>query len=227
MKPEIIVMLTRNDETVDDALEVFRHSKGLPVQHWGFKDVGLPRPKVKELVEEMKDAGKRTYLEVVSLGENDGVGGAALAAECGFDVLMGTAYRDSIRALLEGTATEYFPFAGRVHSHPSVLDGTIEDIVGHARSLQDAGVDGIDLLAYRFVGDAEGLLQSVVSRISIPVVSAGSIGSFARMREVQRAGAWAFTIGSALFNGAFVERKSFHENLRAVLDWFESEGAAL
>jgi hypothetical protein len=225
MKPAIIVMLTRNDVTVDNAQEVFRLSKALPVQHWGFKDVGLPPPKVIELAKEMKDAGKRTYLEVVSLGEDEGLNGAALAVEAGFDVLMGTAYCGSIQALLEGTSTEYFPFAGHVHSHPSVLDGTIQDIASHADFLQDAGVDGIDLLAYRFVGDAEELLQSVVSKVSIPVVSAGSIGSFERIREVQRAGAWAFTMGSALFDGAFVEGRSFQDNLRAVLDWCDSEGA--
>ena len=41
MTPELIVMLTNNDKTVIDAVEVFESCKDLPVQKWGFKDVGL------------------------------------------------------------------------------------------------------------------------------------------------------------------------------------------
>ena len=43
MKPELIVMLTHHDETVQNALALFEECKDLPVTHWGFKDVGLPR----------------------------------------------------------------------------------------------------------------------------------------------------------------------------------------
>jgi hypothetical protein len=42
MKPELIVMLTYNDKTVENALDLFNEMKGTPVTHWGFKDVGLP-----------------------------------------------------------------------------------------------------------------------------------------------------------------------------------------
>ncbi len=71
MKPELIVMLTHNDVTVSNALQLFEQSKELPVGHWGFKDVGLPPEQMKELVRRMKDAGKVTCLEVVSLSEED------------------------------------------------------------------------------------------------------------------------------------------------------------
>ena len=37
MKPELIVMLTYNDRTVEDALELFNELEGLPVQHWESK----------------------------------------------------------------------------------------------------------------------------------------------------------------------------------------------
>ena len=39
MNAQIIVMLTHNDRTVKNALEIFEESKSLPVQLWGFKDV--------------------------------------------------------------------------------------------------------------------------------------------------------------------------------------------
>ena len=50
-----------------------------PVTHWGFKDVGLPPDKMKMLVSEMRAAGKITYLEVVSLSEEEGLRGARIA----------------------------------------------------------------------------------------------------------------------------------------------------
>ena len=40
----------------------------------------------------MKKAGKTTYLEVVSLTEEEGLKGAKLAVEAGCDVLMGTVF---------------------------------------------------------------------------------------------------------------------------------------
>ena len=66
MKSKIIIMLTHNDRTVENALDIFESCKDLPVECWGFKDVGLPIPKMKALVSAMKAAGKVTFLEVVT-----------------------------------------------------------------------------------------------------------------------------------------------------------------
>ena len=49
MTPELIVMLTNNDKTVIDAVEVFESCKDLPVQKWGFKDVGLDKEAMIDL----------------------------------------------------------------------------------------------------------------------------------------------------------------------------------
>src|SRR4030067_197862 len=96
MKPELIVMLTHHDQTVQEALSLFDSMQHTPVTHWGFKDVGLPHDQMKALVKCMKEAGKTTFLEVVSLSEEEGLDGARLAVEAGFDILMGTVYFDSI-----------------------------------------------------------------------------------------------------------------------------------
>lgn len=90
MNAQIIVMLTHNDRTVKNALEIFEESKSLPVQLWGFKDVGLEREQMLELIGAMKAAGKTTFLEVVSYSEEACMRGARLAVEMGFDYLMGT-----------------------------------------------------------------------------------------------------------------------------------------
>jgi len=221
MKPEFILMLTHNDTTVKEALNIFRECKDAPVAHWGFKDVGLPPDEMKTLVREMKAAGKTTYLEVVSLSEEEGLHGARIAVEAGFDVLMGTVFFDSILEYLKGKPIKYYPFPGHIYSHPSILDGTIEEIVAHARFLESKGVQGMDLLSYRYVGDAPQLLREVVKATTVPIVSAGSIESYKRLAEVWQAGAWGFTIGSALFDKRFVSNGSFLENTVAVCNWLE------
>ena len=219
MKPEFILMLTYNDTTVVDALQIFRECKDTPVTHWGFKDVGLPTEEMRELVREMKVAGKTTYLEVVSLSEEEGLNGARIAVEAGFDVLMGTVFFDSILDYLKDKPIQYYPFPGHIFGHPSIMDGTIEEVVAHARFLESKGVPGMDLLSYRFIGDAPRLLTEVVKATDVPIVSAGSIDSTYRMAEVWKAGAWGFTIGSALFDKKFTPEGSFRDNVVAVCDW--------
>jgi hypothetical protein len=224
MKPELIVMLTYNDKTVEDALELFNRLKDTPVTHWGFKDVGLPPEEMKKVVDSMNAAGKTTYLEVVSLTEEEGLAGAKLAAECGFNILMGTVFFDSINDYLKDKPVKYYPFPGHVHSHPSILDGTIAEIVQHARDMEAKGVDGMDLLTYRYTGDAPKLLGEVVKATGVPLVSAGSIDSFDRIAEVRDTGAWGFTIGTAFFEKKFVPQGSFRENMMAVWDWLQKHG---
>jgi len=226
MKPELIVMLTYNDKTVENALKLFNQMKDTPVKHWGFKDVGLPPEDIKKVVDSMNAAGKTTYLEVVSLTEEEGLTGAKLAVECGFDILMGTVFFDSINDYLKDKPVKYYPFPGHVHSHPSILDGTIEEIVQHACDMEAKGVDGLDLLTYRYTGDAPGLLQEVVKATGVPMVSAGSIDSYDRLAEVRDTGAWGFTIGTAFFEKKFIPDGSFQDNMMAVWDWLQTHGIA-
>jgi 2,4-dienoyl-CoA reductase-like NADH-dependent reductase (Old Yellow Enzyme family) len=223
LKPELIVMLTHHDQTVPEALELFQRTKDYPITHWGFKDVGLSPEEMRTVVTAMKEAGKVTFLEVVSLSEEEGLRGARLAVDLGFDILMGTVYYPSIREYIEDKAIRYYPFPGHVHSHPSILDGTIDAIVAHACELETFGVHGLDLLTYRYDGNAASLLTQVVQSTQIPVVSAGSIASFERITEVWAAGAWGFTIGSAFFEKKFVPDGSFEDNVLAVCDWLEAQ----
>ena len=222
-KPELIVMLTHQDKTVPDALDLFQRTKDYPIRHWGFKDVGLSPQEMQPIITAMKDAGKVTFLEVVSLSEEEGLRGARLAVDLGFDILMGTVFYPSIGDYLKDKPIHYYPFPGHVHSHPSLLDGTIDDIVAHACQLESYGAHGLDLLTYRFNGEAAHLLKQVVEATKIPIVSAGSIASFERIKEVWDADAWGFTIGSAFFDKKFVPDGSFEENVWAVSDWLERQ----
>jgi len=217
---DLIVMLTYNDQTIENAIEVFDSAKELDVPCWGFKNIGLPVPQMKELVNNMKAAGKTTFLECVSYDEPNCMAAAKLAVECGFDCFMGTLYHPSVGEYVKGKI-QYYPFAGHVWANPSILGDDIDGIIADGKRLKALGADGVDLLAYRFVGDAEELIRRFTKEVDLPTCIAGSIDTFARldfMEEIQPA---TFTMGSALFNKKFVADGSFRENLKAVADYLK------
>jgi len=221
MGPKLITMLTHNDETVENACEVFDECADLPDELWGFKDIGLSKNQMKKLVNRMKDKGKTPFLEVVTLSEQECLDGAELALECGFDYLMGTVFYHSVFELMKGKETKYFPFCGKVSGHPSILEGRVEEIVDDGRRMEQMGVGGFDLLAYRYTGDAEKLAAEFVRGVGVPVVMAGSIDGFARLGAVKKIKPWAFTIGSAFFDKKFVPGGSFRDQIAGVLSYLE------
>lgn len=220
MKPEIIIMLTNNDLTVTNALEVFESCKDLPVENWGFKDVGIPVDAMIALNKAMKQAGKKTYLEVVTYTEEECLQGTQLAIDCGFDYLTGTLFFPSIVEKLKGTGIEYHPFGGKVGGSPVALTGTVEEIVLDCKKSLAGGADGIDLTAYRYTdGDPIALTKAVADAVGYDrVMMAGSVGNLERMRAMADLGIAGYTMGSALFNANFVKDGSFRENLEAVLE---------
>jgi hypothetical protein len=221
MESKIIIMLTNNDVTVKNALEVFESCKDLPVDFWGFKDVGLEKDKMKELIDAMKAAGKTTFLEVVSYSEDECMAGAKLSVELGFDYLMGTVYHKSVFDYIKTQSIKFLPFCGKVSGSPSVLEGTIDEVVEDGISLLDKGVDGINLLAFRHKEGAK-LAEELCRRVDRPVVIAGSIGNPDRIAFINRIKPWAFTMGSALFNENFAKGESFRKNLEVVIDCMNS-----
>lgn len=221
MNSKIIIMLTHHDMTVKNALETFEANKDLPIDFWGFKDVGLEKEKMIELINAMKAAGKTTFLEVVTYSEEECMAGAKTAVELGFDYLMGTLFFDSVYAYLQQHNVKYLPFCGKVSGSPSVLEGSFEEIIADANSMLEKGVYGIDLLAFRHQ-DGAGLAEAYCSAIKAPVVIAGSINSNERIDFINKINPWAFTMGSALFDAAFVPGKGVRENLEAVVSYMDS-----
>jgi 2,4-dienoyl-CoA reductase-like NADH-dependent reductase (Old Yellow Enzyme family) len=218
--PELIVMLTHNDKTVADAIEVFEASKDTPAEYWGFKEVGLEQDKMKKLVEMMKQAGKTTFLEVVEYTEDECIAGAKIGVECGFDILMGTMYFDSVRDIAKQAGMKYMPFVGEITGRPSILGGTIDGMIEEANSLIEKGIDGIDLLAYRFTGDPEELAARFVEEVDLPVCLAGSIKSFERLDKMKEIAPWTYTIGSAFFDKKFGDM-SFADQINVVCDYMK------
>lgn len=220
--PELIVMLTWHDYTVTDAAQVFEQCKDSAARYWGFKEHPLSLQQMQQLFARMRQCGKTTLLEVVAYTETEGLAAVHHAAQCHCDIVMGTKYSDTIRDYCHSHGLRYMPFVGTVTGRPSVLTGTVDDIVAEARSLVDKGVDGIDLLAYRYVGDVPALMRAVTSAVDVPVVMAGSIDSHERLDQVCQSGAWAFTIGSAFFEHRFGE--SFGQQVDAVCRYVGGTG---
>ena len=222
--PELIVMLTHNDKTVENAIEVFESAKDSKAKFWGFKEVGIPEDQMIDLVKRMKAAGKTTFLEVVDYTEEGCIAGAECCVRCGFDVLMGTMYFDSVKKIADDAGIRYMPFVGQITGRPSVLGGTIEGMIEEANGLVDnKGVTGFDLLGYRFTGDAVKLNNEFVKNVRGDVCLAGSVASFKRLDEVKATGAWAFTIGGAFFENKFGEDKTFGEQIDIVVDYMNKE----
>ena len=219
MRPDIVVMLTHHDVTVPNAYEVFETCKDLPVQFWGFKNVGLPKDQMKALTAAMKAAGKTTFLEVVTYDEDSCMDGAKTAVECGFDCLMGTLYYESVHNYLKEQGLTYMPFVGKVSGSPSILEGTNEEIIQNAKDLMAKGIKGFDILAYRHVVDGEKLAREFCATIDAQICIAGSINSYARIDTMFDIGPWTFTMGSALFEKKFVPDGDFRTNLKAVAEY--------
>lgn len=222
MLDKIIVMLTHNDVTVANADEVFESCKDLPVGKWGFKDVGLEPEQMKALCRKMKDAGKETFLEVVTYTEEACMRGAKLAVECGFDYLLGTIFYKSVNDYIKTTSLKYCPFVGEVSQSPSILEGTAEGMLEQEAFFKEQGAFGTDLLGYRYVGgDAGQLSETFLKKAQLPCVLAGSIGSEERLDAVRKMNPWCFTMGSALFVKAFLPDKGFRENLEYVIRYIQ------
>ena len=221
MKPELIVMLTHDDLTVEDAYQVFEQCRDTKATYWGFKEQPLPLEEMQRIYARMKACGKRTALEVVAYSEQEGLEGAQMAASCGCDILMGTCYSDAILRFCQQHGIAYMPFVGQIVGRPSILEGSIEDMVAEATALKAKGVFGVDLLGYRYNADAEQLIEAMVSRTDLPICVAGSIDSYERLQFIGQVQPWAFTIGSAFFDRKF--EGSIAEQIDRVCDFIESK----
>lgn len=218
-KLNLIVMLTYNDKTVQNAYDIFEQCKDSKAEFWGMKEAPLPLSEMKRIFDRMKACGKVTALETVAYTEEACLSGAAAAAACGCDILMGTKFFDSVNNFCCAKGLKYMPFVGDVDGRPSILQGSAESMLTEAHRCLKKGVYGFDLLGYRYTGDASRLNSCFVSGLDVPVCIAGSVDSFARLDELKAVKPWAFTIGSAFFENKF--GNTFKEQIDTVCDYME------
>jgi len=219
--PILIVMLTHNDRTVDDADQIFEQCKYSKAQFWGMKEEPMPLDKMKQLYSRMKEYGKTTVLEVVAYTEEKCIEGAKIAVQCGCDILMGTVFSDAVNEICKSNGMKYMPFVGNLSHRPSILEGSIDKMIEEADRYLEKGVYGFDLLGYRYVGDAVELNRTFVSQVNAPVCIAGSINSDRRLFEIKQTAPWAFTIGGAVFEHKF--GGTFCEQIDKVCEYMDKQ----
>jgi 4-hydroxythreonine-4-phosphate dehydrogenase len=215
---EFIFMLTRDDRTLSDARAVYASIAGSGVRHVGCKDVGLERSELAALMSDIKANGHTTYLEVVAESAEATLASARVAAEIGPDYLIGGSLIEPVQEIIAGTGIKFFPYVGRIVGHPCLLRGSIDEIAEDARRAEGLGVDGINLLAYRYDGDVDALVEAVVDATSLPVIAAGSVDSAERIQALEERGVWAFTIGTAALDGVLVPGEPLDVQLRCALE---------
>ena len=215
---EFIFMLTRDDQTLADARAVYASIAESGVRHVGCKDVGLPRAELQALMDDIHANGHTTHLEVVSETEEATLASARAAAEIGPDFLIGGTLIEPVQEIIAGTGIRFFPYVGQIVGHPCLLRGSIESIAEDARRAEELGVDGINLLAYRYDGDVDALVEAVADATTLPVIAAGSVDSPARIRALAERGVWAFTIGTAALDGVLVPGQPLESQLRCALE---------
>jgi hypothetical protein len=217
---DFIFMLTRGDKTVEDCLDVFEEIAPLGLGHVGFKDVGVPVETLHKLMGAIRTRGAVTYMEVVSTTPESALNSARVGRELGIDRLLGGTQVEETLKILEGSRTKYYPFPGKPVGHPTKLGGTPAEIEAHATAFMASGCAGCDLLAYRAT-EAEPIELVRAARRGIGsgmLIVAGSVTSRDHIKALADAGADAFTIGTAVFDGSYTPTNgSIRTQLKAVL----------
>jgi hypothetical protein len=218
---DFIFMLTRDDQTVVDAHELLDLIGPIGLRHVGFKDIGVTPARLKSLTEAIHAAGGLSYMEVVSTSSEACLASARVARDLGVKRLLGGTEVDAILSILAGSDTAYFPFPGKPFGHPTRLGGSPDEVERDCRSFVAKGCAGCDLLAYRAT-EADPLALVRAARKGLGpgkyLIVAGAVTSAEQVRAIRAAGADAFTIGTAVFNGSYSPRKgSILSQLRDVI----------
>jgi hypothetical protein len=201
-----IFMLTRQDRTVADCLDVLAQIAPLGLRHIGFKDIGVDAQTLAALNSGIKALGAVSYLEVVATSPDAALRSARMGAEISVDCLLGGTQVAETLQILAGSRTKYYPFPGIPAGHPTSLGGDAALVEAQSAAFAAQGCAGVDLLAYRATeADPIDLVKAARRGLgpSKNLICAGAVDSPARIAALAQAGADAFTIGSAAFDGSF------------------------
>ncbi len=206
---DFIFMLTWEDKTVEDCLDILDSVKNIGLKHIGFKDVGIDQATQLRLVEAIKAANAACYMEVVSTTSEAARESIRSAKALGLDCVLGGQEVEYALDVLSGTNVDYLPFVGTPIGHPTQLDGSPEDIAADCKRMRVAGCTGVDLLAYRATeADPIDLVHAARDALGDGnLIVAGSIDTPEQVRLLAEAGVDAFTVGSAVFDGSFSPAK--------------------
>lgn len=217
---EFIFMLTHHDVTIPNALEVFDEVKDSGLKNIGCKDIGLNVEQYQKLFGAFRKHGIRSFLEVVTYSEQEHFRGIDLALKIGADNLIGgmppytKKTMDYLKAKEERLG--FYPYIGTITEHPCILGGAVEQIIKDGKEAEKYGINGINLLLYRYTDDQKQLLKAT-KQLKVPLIVAGNVANFDQIKELKENNIWAFTIGGAILEKRFVKDGTNKEQIQAVL----------
>jgi len=209
-------MLTLDDKTLENASMVFDRLKNSRVENFGFKDIGIPYPEMQELAQKIRNAGKKLFFEIVSSSLEATVRGARRALELKADYLIGGQYVKEVLEVVQGAKLKYYPYVGEIIGHPCNLAGNASEMLAEILEYKELGVDGINLLAYRYDKNPHVLMTDLMEECELPLLIAGSVNSKERIGFLKATGVEYFTMGTALFLNELVKTESLEAQLEAL-----------
>lgn len=110
--PEFIFMPTCDDCTVADARAVYDEARDTGLRYVGFKDLGLPVERLKDLASAIRSGGQQVVLEIVSERKEEELRSARAAINLGVDYLLGGTHAREVARMLVGTGIPTIRFRG-------------------------------------------------------------------------------------------------------------------
>ncbi len=96
------------------------------------------------------------------------------------------------------------------------MGGNVEEIIKDGKEAEKYGINGINLLLYRYTDNQKKLLEAT-KKLKVPLIVAGNVVNFDQIEELKQNGVWAFTIGGAILEKKFVNDGTIREQILAVL----------
>ncbi|MGY5060716.1 nitronate monooxygenase [Streptomyces sp. 900105755] len=201
--PHFVLMLTDRDVTIPDAVEVYSALRIPELRHVAFKDVGADPQMLRDLTGAAHADGRSVLLELADMSDRGQSKGLQLAVDLGVDSVVATWRAETAAALNREDAPAYWPFVGTLTGSPLELLSGPAELAAIAKELDDTpGVRGAVLMPYRqHRHQPSALLRDVTAATGLPVLVAGGVAGAEQIEDVMRAGAWGFTMGSALLHG--------------------------
>jgi hypothetical protein len=217
----LLFLFAPHGQAVVNALDVYEQARGSSLAYLGFKDVGSDPEQLAAITKRAHDDGVEVMLEIVEPTAEGERRSLVLARELGVDWVAGGSRPELGLEVLEGSPVKYAPFVGQQTGSPSVLTGSIREIADQSACLTALdGIAGVNVGAYRHVSeDPVELVESVVKASTGLVIASGSVASREQVQLLAGAGAWAFTIGGAIFDNKLPAAADLRSQLDAALDF--------
>jgi DhnA family fructose-bisphosphate aldolase class Ia len=224
---EFIFMLTQDNQTVEDCVEVLELVADRGLRYVGFKDSGMTPWRQRELIECAHRLGIEVVLQIVTASHQAEVSALMSARAAGVDWVLGGRHPEAAIAVLGGTGIQYCPTPW-APSWPTGNDRrSISKIVDHAVKLGGLdGANGVTLMTYRHTDlDPGRLTRAVAGAVARPVIVAGGrITTQEQISMIARAGAWGFVIGHAIFKFSLAGGPTVPELVARFLEMAQTAG---